>query len=90
MPLRSDGKQLRQRRELLGMTQAEFARQAGYTMTHVSQVELGHSNAGPRYLREAKRIFKCEMGEITNGEIPRRRPNPKTHDDADEPEQAVA
>ena len=72
------------------MTQAEFARQAGYTMTHVSQVELGNSNAGPRYLRAAARIFKCEIDDITNGEVHRRRPRNKTPDATAEPEQAVA
>lgn len=87
MPLRSDGKQLRQRRERLGMTQTEFARQAGYTMTHVSQVELGNSNAGPRYLREAARIFGCEITEITDGEVHRRPSRTKATDGQ---EQAVA
>lgn len=65
--------ELRRRRELKGMTQAEFAKEAGYAPKYVSLVELGKNNAGPRYLREAARIFDCTIDDITNGVIPDRR-----------------
>ncbi|HEY5832425.1 helix-turn-helix domain-containing protein [Streptomyces sp.] len=65
MPLQTNGRELRRRRELQGLTLTEFARRAGYTLTHVSQVELGHSNAGPRYLRTAAGILCCEIADIT-------------------------
>lgn len=73
MPLRSNGVELRRLRELKGMTLTEFAKQAGYTLTHVSLVELGKNNAGPRYLRAAAHILDCKISEITDGRMPTRR-----------------
>lgn len=73
MPLLTNGEQLRERRELKGMTLAEFARQAGYSVNHVSQVELGKSNAGLRFLRTAAQIFECQIEDITSGSVPRRK-----------------
>jgi transcriptional regulator with XRE-family HTH domain len=73
MPLRTNGDELRRRRELLGITITEFADATGYTMNHVSQVELGNRNAGPQYLRKAADLLECEISEITKGELPRRR-----------------
>lgn len=70
MPLKSDGVEIRRRRELTGMTLTEFAKKAGYTLTHASQIELGNSNAGPRYLRAAARILDCNIEEITDGSVP--------------------
>ncbi|MGW2511304.1 helix-turn-helix domain-containing protein [Streptomyces scopuliridis] len=70
MPLRSNGEELRRRRELRGLTATEFAKRAGYTLTHVSQVELGNSNAGPRYLLAAAKILDCDIQEITDGSMP--------------------
>lgn len=78
MPLRSNGVELRRRRELKGMTLTEFAKKAGYTLTHVSQVELGNSNAGPRYLREAAEILGCAIDDITDGSTPTRPRTPST------------
>lgn len=72
MPLLTNGAQLRERRELKGMTLAEFARQAGYSVNHVSQVELGRSNGGLRFLRTAAEIFGCEIQDLTSGSVPRR------------------
>lgn len=72
MPLVTNGAQLRERRELKGMTLAEFARQAGYSVNHVSQVELGRSNGGLRFLRTAAQIFDCEIQDLTSGSVPRR------------------
>lgn len=72
MPLKSDGGELRRRRELMGLTQVEFAERTGYTPNHVSQVELGNHNAGVRYLRAAAEIFDCTISDITDGEKPRR------------------
>ncbi|MFB6950217.1 helix-turn-helix domain-containing protein [Streptomyces niveus] len=71
MPLKSNGVEIRRRRELTGMTLTEFAKKAGYTLTHVSQVELGNSNAGPRYLLAAAEILDCKIEEITDGAMPR-------------------
>ncbi|MFE9296558.1 helix-turn-helix domain-containing protein [Streptomyces niveus] len=62
--------ELRRRRELLGLTATEFAKRAGFTLTHVSQVELGNNNAGPRYLLAAAKILNCEIEEITDGSMP--------------------
>ncbi|MGW1324827.1 helix-turn-helix domain-containing protein [Streptomyces antibioticus] len=73
MPLLTNGVQLRERRELKGMTLAEFARQAGYSVNHVSQVELGRSNGGLRFLRTAAGIFECEIEDLICGSVPRRR-----------------
>ena len=65
MPLQTNGRELRRRRELQAMTLTEFARQSGYSVTHVCQVELGNNNAGPRFLRSAARILACEIADIT-------------------------
>jgi transcriptional regulator with XRE-family HTH domain len=72
MPLLTNGAELRERRELKGMTLAEFAREAGYSVNHVSQVELGKSNGGLRFLRTAAGIFDCEISDLTKGSAPRR------------------
>lgn len=72
MPLKSNGQQLRRRRELTGMTLTEFTRRTGYSKNHVSLVELGKHNAGPRYLRNAAELLGCEIAEITDGEFSRR------------------
>lgn len=73
MPRRSNGAELRRRREQQGMTLTEFARQAGYTLKYASQIELGHGNAGPRYLREAARLFNCDITDISTEQPPSRR-----------------
>lgn len=70
MPLKSNGVEIRRRRELTGMTLTEFAKKAGYTLTHVSQVELGNSNGGPRYLQATAKILDCKIEEITDGAMP--------------------
>ncbi len=75
MPLKTDGTALRRLRELKGMTLTEFAKLAGYSLNHVSMVELGNSNAGPRYLRKAAEILGCKIADITDGMIPRQRTN---------------
>lgn len=67
MPLRTNGRELRRRRELKGMTLTEFARLAGISLNHASQTELGNHNAGPRYLKAAARILGCEISDITDG-----------------------
>lgn len=67
MPLRTNGAELRRRRELTGMTLTEFARLAGFSLNHASQIELGNHNAGPRFLRAAARILGCEISDITDG-----------------------
>lgn len=76
MPLRTNGDALRERRLLKGMTIVEFARRAECSAHHVSQVELGKENAGPRFLRTAAALLDCEIDDITDGVIPRR--NAKT------------
>jgi transcriptional regulator with XRE-family HTH domain len=73
MPRRSIGAELRRRREQLGMTLTEFAREAGYSLKYASQIELGHGNAGPRYLREAARLFNCDITDISTEYKPKRR-----------------
>lgn len=73
MPLRTDGAALRERRTLKGLTIVEFAQLIGYSQHHVSQVELGHLNAGPKFLRKAAQILGCALDDVTNGVIPRKR-----------------
>lgn len=72
MPLLTNGAELRERRELRGLTLAEFARTAGYSVNHVSQVELGKSNGGLRFLRTAAEIFGCDIAQLVSGSAPRR------------------
>lgn len=73
MPLQTDGAKLRELRELKNMTSSEFAGRVGYSLNHVSQVELGKRNGGPKYLRKAARVLGCRVSDITNGVVPRRR-----------------
>lgn len=73
MPLKTNGSALRRRRQLKGLTIAEFARQAEYSANHISQIELGHENAGPGFLCKAAELLDCRIEDITDGEIPRRR-----------------
>lgn len=55
------------------MTLTEFAHLAGYSLKYASQIELGHGNAGPRYLREAARLFKCDITDISTEHEPSHR-----------------
>lgn len=73
MPLRTNGPRLRELRELKGLTATEFAERAGYTLTHVSQVENGRANGGPAFHRAAAAILDCTIDDITDGTVPRRR-----------------
>jgi transcriptional regulator with XRE-family HTH domain len=75
MALQTDGRKVREFRELSGMTQEQFARRIEFSVTHVSQVERGKSNGGLRFLRQAAKILGCEISEITRGSIPRRSPS---------------
>ncbi|MEV7867430.1 helix-turn-helix transcriptional regulator [Streptomyces sp. NPDC088124] len=65
MPLRSNGAEIRRRRELMGMTLTHFAEKAGYCLNHASMVEIGRSNGGPKYLTAAAHILGCEIADIT-------------------------
>lgn len=65
MPRRSNGPELRRRREQLGMTLTQFAERTGYSLNYASQVELGNSNGGPKYLRAAAELFACEVADIS-------------------------
>lgn len=71
MPLRTNGAELRRRREELGITLTDFAAQAGYSLNYASQVELGNCNAGPRFLKAAARLLGCEIKDISSGAIAR-------------------
>lgn len=70
MPVRSNGDEIRRRRKLMGLSLTEFAVRAGYSLNHCSQVELGNSNAGPRYLRTAAKIFGCGVGDLMTEATP--------------------
>lgn len=72
MVLKTDGRKVREFRELKGMTQEQFARRIEFSVTHVSQIERGKSNGGLRFLRQAAKILGCEIAEITSGPITRR------------------
>lgn len=54
------------------MTVTAFAEMAGYSLNHVSQIELGKTNGGPRFLKKAANILDCEIADITDGNLPRR------------------
>lgn len=60
------------------MTLKEFARLAGYSFKYASQIELGHGNAGPKYLTEAARLFKCEITDISTERKPKPRKRRRT------------
>ena len=77
MPVRSDGPRIRRRRKLAGLSVTEFAKRAGYSLNHCSQVELGNNNAGPTFLRKAAEILDCEVSDLMTEE-------------PDDPERAVA
>lgn len=64
MPVRSDGAEFRRRRKLAGISTTELATRIGYSLNHISQVELGNNNAGPRLLRKAADIFGCEVSDL--------------------------
>jgi transcriptional regulator with XRE-family HTH domain len=74
MPLLTDGARIRELRELRGMTLAAFAEQVGFSVNHVSSVELGKGNGGPAFLRAASTVLNCEIDDITRGFKLRRRP----------------
>lgn len=64
MPVRSDGNEFRRRRKLTGLSTTELAKRVGYSLNHISQVELGNNNAGPRLLRMAAEIFGCDVSDL--------------------------
>jgi transcriptional regulator with XRE-family HTH domain len=64
MPVRSDGAEIRRRRKLIGLSLTEFAQRMGYTLDHVSRVELDKKPAGPRFLRKAAEIFGCNVSDL--------------------------
>lgn len=70
MALRTNGAEIRRRRELTGMTIVEFATATGYNPNHVSQIELCNVNAGPRFHRAAASLLGCDIADITDGPIP--------------------
>ncbi|WTC56888.1 helix-turn-helix transcriptional regulator [Streptomyces cellulosae] len=69
MPLRTNGAEIRRRRELAGMTQVEFAQAIGYTPPWLSNIENGHVNGGPVFHRKAASVLGCDIADITAGEI---------------------
>ncbi|MCW5252247.1 helix-turn-helix domain-containing protein [Streptomyces sp. SHP 1-2] len=71
MPLRTNGAEIRRRRELAGMTGVEFAKTTGYDANYVSQIELGNLNGGPRFQRAAAKVLDCTIADITAGSVPR-------------------
>lgn len=70
MPLRTNGPELRRRRELLGLTIGQLAKRMGYSKHHVNEVELGRSNGGPAFHRKAAKVLGCRIADITCGSIP--------------------
>ena len=68
MALRTDGAELRRRRELMGLSLTEFARLAGFSLNHASQIELGKSNGSPRYQRTAAALLNCTIADITKAQ----------------------
>lgn len=86
MPVRSHGKEIRRRRKLTGLSATEFAARAGYSLNHVSQVELGNNNAGPRFLRKAAEIFGCTVQDLMTDD---EEPDTAEVTDADQPRTAA-
>lgn len=70
MPLRTNGPEIRRRRELAGMTQIEFANAIGYDANYLSQIELGYANGGPRFHKATAEHLNCTIADITSGGIP--------------------
>ncbi|MER7813701.1 helix-turn-helix transcriptional regulator [Streptomyces sp. NPDC006798] len=70
MALRTNGAEIRRRRELAGTTLAEFAQAVGYGPSYVSMIERGRMNAGPRLLRAAAKHLGCDIADITDGPLP--------------------
>lgn len=70
MPLRTDGAEIRRRRELAGMTGVEFAAAIGYTTPWLSNIENGHVNGGPVFQRKAASVLGCDIADITIGSVP--------------------
>lgn len=65
---RMNGEQLRERREGLGMTQAELARKLGMYQTTISQWEQGRKGIRhPRMLDLALRALERERDERGDG-----------------------
>lgn len=64
MPVRSDGAEFRRQRKLIGLSATELAERLGYSLNHISQVELGNSQAGPRLLRKAAALFGCDVSNL--------------------------
>lgn len=64
--LRTDGAGIRARRELMGLTQIEFAHLIGYSNRYLSQIERGEADAGPRFLRAAAKGLRCKIPDIAS------------------------
>lgn len=71
MPLRTNGPEIRRRRELTGMNLVEFAKAIGYESNYLSQIELDNLNGGPRFQRAVALVLDCTVADITAGQVPR-------------------
>jgi transcriptional regulator with XRE-family HTH domain len=85
MPVRSDGEEFRRRRKLTGLSATELAQRIGYSLNHISQVEIGNNKAGPQLLRKAAEIFDCDVSDLMTEDATT--PDPA---DTTEPPRAVA
>lgn len=69
MPLRTNGAEIKRRRELRAWTQAEFGKRIGYAPNSISRIEIGAENGGPKFIRAAARAFGCTIADITTDAI---------------------
>lgn len=74
MALRTNGAEVRRRRELAGITLGEFAALAGYSLNHLSNIELGKANGSLAYQRKTASLLECEIADITSGTAERAKP----------------
>lgn len=72
MPLKTNGAEIRERRERMALTLTEFAKKTGYALNSVHMIEVGKANGGPKFIRKAVEILGCEIEDITDGVIERK------------------
>jgi transcriptional regulator with XRE-family HTH domain len=55
---------LRGRREAMGWTQRELAKQLGVTQNYIPALELGNRNPGPDLRQKLMELFKCDFEDL--------------------------
>ncbi|WP_437013229.1 helix-turn-helix domain-containing protein [Streptomyces sp. enrichment culture] len=63
-PPLQDPQRLRRRRINAGLNQAELAKRAGISPSHMSVLERGVRGASPRVLKKFAEIMKCDVDDL--------------------------